>query len=1205
MKQSLIRNLAIGFGFSILLLLGSSIASYLSIQSLLTSSGWVSHTYQVISNLNDVISPVRKAETSQRGFLITGDPVFLDPFHGSFEESLAALAKVKENTADNPVQQVRCEQLRELINQRFSKLESLIKMKQETNLVDTRLLISGKEYMDSIVTIVADMKNSENQLLSGRAGKFQIFSRYTPAIIILSSIFAILIAIIFYIRVRNDITERVRLQKILEQKDIEITQRILTVTRIAETISSGDYSTRINDAEKDNLGSLSASLNKMGATLEYSFKSLSDKEWLQTGLALVGEKLIGEKTLQQLSSETLQVISEYSHTAVGAFYLNTGHESLVLSGGYAFLPPSEQKSIAFGQGTAGEVALTHKPILHSGITDSHFQVSYATGNIKPRFIYCFPVCFEKKLAGVMELGSIDSYSENDIRFFQGAADMLGIAINTAQNRARLQEVLEEVQAQSEELQTQHKELEIVNMEMETQTEKLQVSEEELKVQQEELMQTNRELEERSKLLEEKNELIAFRNREIQKKAEELAQSTKYKSEFLANMSHELRTPLNSILLLSRLMAENRDLSLSKDQVEYAQVIQSSGNGLLELIDEILDLSKIEAGKMELDFSYLPLDTVASDMRMLFEPVAREKGITLLFENDALTTNEIETDRMRLEQILKNLLSNAFKFTKTGSITVRMKPDSRRDNRYMLFEVSDTGIGIPKDKQGLIFEAFQQADGSTKRKYGGTGLGLSISRELSRLLKGDLQVNSVEGEGSTFTLRVPVRKLSEQESLSEPGKPVQPVIPTEVNEKIPELPENRIHQKLTLSDIPNGIPDDRHQILPGDKVILIVEDDTHFASALLEFTRSLHYKGIVAVRGDEGIQLAKTYYPMGILLDIQLPVRNGWEVMEELKKDSATRHIPVHIMSSFEAKKESLTRGAVDFINKPVAFDQMSDIFRRIEQVVNREKSKVLIVEENPKHAQALSYYLGSFQVQSVVARSIPESIDALKKEEVNCVILDMGMPEIRNYEKLETFRRTAGFENIPIVIFTGKSFSRTEEQRLRKYADSIVIKTAHSYQRILDEVSLFLHIMDQQTRNKSTTGMERLGALDEVLKNKSVLLADDDVRNIFSITKILEQHKMKIIPAVDGKEALEKIKFNPQVDIVLMDMMMPEMDGFESIRKIRELPGFKNLPIIAITAKAMAGDRDKCIQAGASDYISKPVDIDQLISLLRIWLYEK
>jgi signal transduction histidine kinase/DNA-binding response OmpR family regulator/CHASE3 domain sensor protein len=1193
MKQSLTRNLAIGFGFSLLILLGSSVASYVSIQNLLKSSQWVDHTHEVITGLNDVITPIQTAEGSQRGFLITNDPTYLETFHGSFEQTLTALDKVKALTVDNELQQRRGDRLRELINKRFNKLESLIKTKQDQNIIDTRDLLAGKVYMDSIMTIAGRMRNAETELLNTRAERFKNFANITPVIIIVSSILAILIAIVFYSRVRKDINEKVRLQKDLERKDLEISRRIQTVRRIAESISSGDYDTRVNDEETDNLGSLSASLNKMGASLSYSFNLLSEKEWLQSGTAIVSEIIMGELPLQQLASNALQAIAAHTQTSVGALYLHRGNHNISFAAGYAFLPDSHQKNFRFGEGIVGEVAATRKEIFLPETSSSPLQISYATGGLKPVSIYAVPVSFEKRLIGVIELGSLNSYTERDRLFIRNAADIVAIAINTAQNRERLEEVLEEVQAQSEELQTQHKELELINIEMELQTEKLQVSEEELKVQQEELLQTNRELEERSKLLEEKNEMIAQRNRDIQKKAEELSQSTRYKSEFLANMSHELRTPLNSILLLSRLMAENKENALPREQVEYAQVIQSSGNGLLELIDEILDLSKIEAGKMELDYAYLTLNQLIADMRMLFEPLARDKGLQLSFETDPEIVSEIETDKMRLEQILKNLLSNAFKFTTAGTVSMRLKNDPEYKGSYILIEVIDTGIGIPEDKQELIFEAFQQADGSTKRKYGGTGLGLSISRELSRLLKGDLFVRSVEGEGSTFVLRIPVRRIIGAEII-------QPV--TSSNIASEERPPNRSHHPLTLSEIPKSISDDRNDIRPGDKTILIIEDDTHFAGALLNYTRSQHFKGIVAVRGDEGIQLAKTYVPMGILLDIQLPIRNGWEVMEELKKDSLTRHIPVHIMSSFEAKRESLTKGAVDFINKPVAMDQMGDIFRKIESALSQEHSKVLIVEENPKHAQALSYYLGSFQVQSSIAQSIPESIDTLKKEEVNCVILDMGLPEMRNYDKLEIFKSTPGFENIPIIIFTGKSFSRTEEQRLRQYADSIVIKTAHSYQRILDEVSLFLHIMDQHLKTKPTTGLERLGSLDEVLKNKTVLLADDDVRNIFSLTKILEQHKMKILPAIDGKEALEKLQANPNVNIVLMDMMMPEMDGFESIRKIRQMPAFKNLPVIAITAKAMAGDREKCIEAGASDYISKPVDLDQLISLLRIWL---
>ncbi|MEO6963272.1 MAG: response regulator, partial [Puia sp.] len=971
------------------------------------------------------------------------------------------------------------------------------------------------------------------------------------------------------------------------------------VREIAETISSGDYTVRINDEKKDDLGSVSAALNKMAYSLESSFKKISDKEWLQTGSARLSETLMGERPIQELSKNALDAVCAYTGSPVGAIYLASQENVLDFSSGYAFEPALKQKRISYGHGMVGECALSKKAMEIRDMSPTGPQISYATGGIKPEGIYVFPLMFEKQLIGVIELGSLQGISDLDKLYLSNAAENIAVAVNTAKSRSRLQELLEETQTQTEELQSQHNELEMMNAEMEAQTEKLQVSEEELKVQQEELMQTNQELEERSKLLEEKNELIGNRNREIQKKAEELAISTRYKSEFLANMSHELRTPLNSILLLSRLMAENKDENLSKDQVEYAQVIQSSGNGLLELIDEILDLSKIEAGRMQLEYASVSIHQIISDIRVLFDPLAKEKNIRFKIQTAPDVPAELETDKMRMEQVLKNLLSNAFKFTQEGSVEINIRQDEKNSG-FVLFEVKDSGIGIPENKQALIFEAFQQADGSTKRKFGGTGLGLSISRDLSRLLKGDLYVSSVETKGSVFTFKLPVSRTSVPAA-----KPDQPAKRASDVPVAPFAAFAFSERKLTVTDIPKDIPDDREHILPDDKVILIIEDDTHFAKALLEFARKQQYKGIVAVRGDTGIQLAKTFNPRGILLDIQLPVRNGWEVMEELKGDPKTRHIPVHIMSSFEARKESLSKGAVDFITKPVAFDQMPEIFKKIEHALYREFSKVLIVEENPKHARALGYYLGTYGIQPDVAGTIDESIHSLQKEKVNCVILEMGAMEQSGYEKLEKVKSTPGLEHISVILFTAKNFSRTEEQRIRQYADSIVIKTAHSYERILDEVSLFLHIVDQKEKPKNgQAALEKLGALDEVLRNKRVLVADDDVRNIFSLTKVLEQHKMKVIPAIDGKEALDMLQANPEVNIVLMDMMMPEMDGFESIRKIRNMPAFRNLPIIAVTAKAMTGDREKCISAGASDYISKPVDIDQLISLLRIWLYE-
>ncbi|HVY75853.1 MAG TPA: CHASE3 domain-containing protein, partial [Puia sp.] len=983
MKQSLVRNLAIGFGLSLILLLGSSVAAYLSIQNLLHSSEWVNHTYRVINELENVVAPIKDAESAQRGFLITNDPLYLDPFEGSFQQSLLALERVKQMTADNPLEQERCDQLKDLINRRYARMEALIEAKKNTNLVDTRQLAAGNDFMDSIRAVTRSMKNTELELLGKRTGQQDTFSRTTPLIIVGASIVSVLVALVFFIRVRRDIDEKARLQSALEKRDQDISRRIDIIRRIAEKISAGDYKIRINDEEKDDLGSLATSLNVMASSLESSFSTISDKEWIQSGSARLAELIMGEHSLWELAHAALDEMVAYTQSAVGAFYFASEKNTLNYSAGFAFDPTANQRQIEFGQGIVGECAQNKREIELSELTRDDLQISYATGNIKPLSIYVFPVLFEKNLLAVVEIGSLCRYGEREKIYLKNAADRIGVAVNTTLSRIRLQELLEETQAQAEELQTQHNELETINEEMEAQTEKLRASEEELKVQQEELMQTNRELEERSRLLEEKNELIAYRNSEIQKKADELAQSTRYKSEFLANMSHELRTPLNSILLLSRLLTENKEQNLTKEQVDYARVIQTSGSGLLELIDEILDLSKIEAGRMQPEYGLVDVDVFAAGMQSLFEPLAKEKKLDFMVNMDAAVPKQVETDRMRVEQILKNLLSNAFKFTSQGSVTLEIKPDPA-DPLFLLFSVEDTGIGIPEDKQGLIFGAFQQADGSTKRRFGGTGLGLSISLELSRLLNGDLFVSSEEGKGSIFTLRIPVNR---QLIPLTAGRTGQPVSGENAEQNDPFQSPGR--EKLTAPIIPEDIPDDRDFITPEDRLILIIEDDTRFAKAVLDFARNHGYKCIVAVRGDTGIQLARTYNPRGILLDIQLPVKNGWEVMEELKRDPVTRHIPVHVMSSFEARRESQIKGAVDFISKPVAFDQMPEVFRKIELARKSSvSSKVLILEENAKHAQALSYFLTSNGVQPKITASIRESIAILKHNEAECVILE-------------------------------------------------------------------------------------------------------------------------------------------------------------------------------------------------------------------------
>lgn len=960
----------------------------------------------------------------------------------------------------------------------------------------------------------------------------------------------------------------------------------------AKSIGEGNFGVDVRlRSDADILGN---AVVRMKNNLQQFSKENEEKSWLQSGIAQLNELMIGEKNLEVLASNITQFITEYTNSQLGAFYFSPDQKMLRLLASTGLSTEKIKKEIQFGETIAGQAAQAGKEIFLEKVSGVELVVDYSGGKLKPESIIAIPVFYEKLLKAVIEIGSFSNYSPVTHQFLKEASFNIGMAIHSARDHERLQILYNETQSQAEELQAQHTELENINAELEAQAEKLQASEEELKVQQEELMQANQELEERARLLEERNQVIVERNIEIQKKAEELEITTKYKSEFLANMSHELRTPLNSILLLSRLLSENNEHNLSGEQIEYAQIIHGSGQGLLSLIDEILDLSKIEAGKMQLEFAQVSVNDIVHDMQTMFAPIAKDRGVEFNINIDPDIPSQIETDKMRLEQVLRNLLSNALKFTPKGSVTLTIDKLAKNES-FISFSVKDTGIGIPEEKHHLIFEAFQQADGSTRRKFGGTGLGLSISRELTKLLGGEIKLTSEPGKGSEFTIYIPVHQLNarqQEETVSDMQVPAATVTAA-------PLPNFR------LDKIPEPLPDDRTAINQEDKTILIIEDDTAFAKALLDFTHQKGYKGLVAVRGDEGITLARQHKPLGILLDIQLPVKDGWEVMDELKNNPLTRHIPVHMMSSFEAKKESLMKGAVDFINKPVAFEQMQEVFKKIERVITRENKKVLIVEENPKHAKALAYFLETFDVNAQISDSINKGVDALKRDDVDCVILDMGIPDQHAYETLEKVKKSPGMENLPIIIFTGKNLSKAEEARIKQYADSIVVKTAHSYQRILDEVSLFLHLVEESSKPKQPSRYKRLGALNEVLAGKKVLVTDDDVRNIFSLTKALEMHNMQVLSAVDGKEALQQLQQHPDIDIVLMDIMMPEMDGYEAMQEIRKKHLFRNLPIIAVTAKAMTGDREKCIKAGASDYISKPVDVDQLLSLLRVWLYDK
>lgn len=1199
MKRTLTAKLLVGFSISLFILLISSTASFISIRSLVNHTREVNHSNEVIKTIYEIVSTLKDAETGQRGYLLTKSRVFLEPYNGSYSKSIKLLTSLKTNIDKNPQQMRNAEELQNLVIRKLKRLESLIEEIDGGREVTTRDLEIGRDYMDDVRIKAEQMELIEITLLEQRRQNFDRFAYFTPGLIVFAALLSFVLAFYFYTRIKSEIESRSRLQEELLQKDHEISTRLDIVQKLANKISEGDYSIRITEDEKDNVGILANALNKMASSLDQSFRWLQEKEWIQASIAGLSETMLGEKDTKVLANDILQYLATHMEAPVGALYIMGADGKLRIEAGYALNEMQRKRVFGPGENIAGQVALTGKHMVVGNIAAHELVVSFSSGKIHPDNIIAYPILFERKVIGVIELGFLRELTEKDINFLTASGESIGVSITGSINRYKMQELLEETQAQAEELQAQHSEMENLNAEMEIQTEKLQASEEELRVQQEELLETNRAIEERNKLLEERNQLIADRNIEIQKKAEELALSTKYKSEFLANMSHELRTPLNSILLLSRLMSENSDNNLTPEQVEYAKVIQNSGNSLLELIDEILDLSKIEAGKMQLEFTTVPVKQVMEDMEMLFHALAKEKKLEFKTSIQPGVTEVIQTDKTRLEQVLKNLLSNAFKFTETGFVHLIVAPDPAHASNIR-FTVHDTGIGIPQDKQQLVFEAFQQADGSTRRKYGGTGLGLSISRELASLLKGRMSVESEPGKGSKFSITIPidgsaeVKPVTIQETIID-KKQVSNDVPSTKSIGAPEL----------LSDIvPSEIPDDRDHIAAKDKVVLIIEDDTAFAKTLLDFTRKKGYKGIVSVRGDTGIELAKRYLPTGILLDVQLPYKNGLQVIDELKNDPKTRPIPVHILSSYDVRRESLLKGAIDFIYKPVTGEKINDVFEKLEFILNRKSKKVLIVEDNSHHAKALAYYLGAHNVNTAISESPDQSMNILQQKDVDCVILDMGIPDETAYQILDSIKSQEGMQDTPIIVFTGKNLSMNEEFRIKQYANSIVVKTAHSYRRILDELSIFLHLLQIPETNGNKLS-DKLGSLHEVLKDKRVLIADDDVRNIFSITKALEHYKMKVIPAMDGKEALELLEENKNTDIILMDIMMPKVDGFEAIARIKNDQRFRHIPIIAVTAKAMLGDREKCIQAGASDYISKPIDIDQLISLLRVWLYDK
>jgi len=753
---------------------------------------------------------------------------------------------------------------------------------------------------------------------------------------------------------------------------------------------------------------------------------------------------------------------------------------------------------------------------------------------------------------------------------------------------------EALKKQTELLLASQRELELSNTELEAQTQKLQASEEELRVQQEELMQSNKELEEKTKLVEEKNHAFNEKNNllvaattDLKRKADQLTLSSKYKSEFLANMSHELRTPLNSILLLSKLLQDNLEVNLSEDQIEYSTVINKAGNSLLELINDILDLSKIESGKMDVNAETLVLNKFIGDIQSLFNPIAKDKEIEFNVVVNSNCPESMYMDKMRLDQIVKNLLSNAFKFSPKGKVNLTVSYNLQLE--MISFSVVDTGIGIPKEKQALVFEAFQQADGSTKRKYGGTGLGLSISKEIAQLLGGEITLESEVGVGSNFTIIIPANY-----SIEYLKKQAKKNSSTLNNSIAPDLSAENQGEKAIL------VEDDRHDLKNGDKTILIVEDDILFVKIIQNSAKSRGYKVLVAVNGNEAVELAKKYIPTGIILDLHLPKKSGWEVLKELKDFAETKHIPIHITSSNDLDIKTIREsGAIDFTSKPFSEDNLQNVFRSLEEIASKKTGKIALFSDKKEHALAMTDFLKERQIEIISFTPDHEIDPSIWDNGFDSIIIDIDSRKSKIPNLLEKLTKVLPTTIMPVIVLSNTYLSTLDVKKINQFSDFFILKIVKSYSSIVEEMSLFLHYI---TKKDQTIKMRPAIISAKTLENKKILLVDDDAENRFSISKILEAQKAEVLQATNGKEAIDVWTKNHDIALILMDVMMPEMDGYEAIKEIRKLDNGKNIPIVSLTAKTQADEREKCINSGASDYVSKPIDADLLISLIKIWI---
>jgi len=959
-----------------------------------------------------------------------------------------------------------------------------------------------------------------------------------------------------------------------------LTTQVRAIAEVATAVTKGDLTRSIQVDARGEVAELKDNINTMIDNLRLTTDRNTEQDWLKTNLAKFTNMLQGQRDLGTVGRLLLSELTPLVNAQQGVIYQVEGEEmhSMRLLSAYADDGVSgHPQRLRIGEGLIGQCAADKRRMLITDMPTHAVPIASALFKVVPSNIIVLPVLFENQVKAVIELASVAQFTALQTMFLEQLTASIGIVLNSIEATMQTEGLLKQSQQLAGELQTQQRELQQTN---------------------EQLEQKAQQLAERNVEVERKNQEIEQARRALEEKAAELALTSKYKSEFLANMSHELRTPLNSILILGQQLADNPDGNLTGKQTEFARTIHGAGTDLLNLISDILDLSKIESGTVTVEAEELFFSNILDAVGRPFRHEAETRQLSFNVELDPALGRSLITDSKRLQQVLKNLLSNAFKFTDRGGIQLKVfaAPAGWTSNHPVLsqaqgvvaFEVADTGVGIPAEKQKIIFEAFQQADASTSRKYGGTGLGLAISRELSNLLGGEIQLRSSPGVGSTFTLYLPITYVGPS-SVARGGSSPSPIqLPTPI-----ALPERVVE----------AIPDDRHEVQPGDSILLIVEDDPHYCRVLVDLARDRGFKVLVAMRGADALELAKQYQPSAVSLDVFLPDMLGWSVLSQLKQNPLTRHIPVQIITLDEDKNHGLSRGAFSFVTKPTTTEGVEAALRRIKEYSAPRRKRLLIVEDNPAEQLSISELLGYDDVEIDTVGTGRGAIEKLRSQSADCVVLDLRLPDMSGFEVLEELGADEELSQVPVVVFTGRELSAEEDARLHTMARSIVVKGVESPERLLDETALFLHRVVTDLPLEKQRMLERLTSSDEDLVNRTVLLVDDDARNIFALSSVLERRGMRVLTATTGNEAIQLIESNPDIAIVLMDIMMPEMDGYQTMEKIRKNDDFRRLPIIALTAKAMKGDREKCLDAGASDYLAKPVNTEQLLSALRSWLH--